>query len=141
MRKMWFMTMLVVFLLGQVPSVGSVVICTTEDGQIHLAKPDHHNHGHSIDPGEVRDPDSHALPTDTRCVARLSQNSCCRDIAVDYVSPSLVEAKRLGHDAPSPSQSLSKAICSLKQPMHITSLSSHAPNSNLDVLRSVILLI
>jgi hypothetical protein len=137
MRKIWFMVIWVALLLGQVPLAGSVVICTTEDGRAHIERPDHHGHGHSTDHDEDHD---HTVCHADVCAGHVVPAACCRDITLDSLSPSLVQAKSVGHDVNTIS-SLNKVSYPIEQHLDITSVSHHFLDTGPDILRSVILLI
>jgi hypothetical protein len=81
------------------------------------------------------------LHGEVRCPARLSQGACCRDIAVDCVSPSLVDAKRVGLNTLSLTQSLIRTHGSLESPIRASSFRFHSLGTDPAALRSVILLI
>ena len=67
--------------------------------------------------------------------------TCCRDITLDHISPSLVHAKRVGYDVDAISP-LNKAGHSVELDIDIPLISHHHHFvAGLDILRSVILLI
>ncbi len=134
MQKTWFMIMWVALLLGQVPLVGSVVICTTEDGRAHIERPDHHGHGHAMGHEANHDhPHCHA----DECVMPVA---CCQDMTLDCVSPSLVQGKRVGYDVYAMLPLSSVDYTSETHP-DVTSISPHLLDTGPDILRHVILLI
>jgi len=132
--------MWVVLLLGQVPLSGSVVICTTEDGRARLERPDHHGHGESAHHNHECDHDHDTHSSDV-CVETIGSGLCCQDVTLDFVSPSLVQAKRVGSPLLSDALSLNWGESLPQRCGYITSFSSPYLDTGPHILRSVILLV
>ncbi len=134
------MVMWVALFFGQVPLSGSVVICTTEDGRARLERHDHHGHGelthhdHACD----HDHDTHASAV---CMETAGFGLCCQNVTLDFVSPSLVQAKRVMFPLSVDPLSLTETDAAPLRCSDITSLSAPYLDTGPDVLRSVVLVL